>query len=81
MSGGNKAVELQMQMRQNTEDLHNFMRELDSWEEDIKKKDEELRTGNLADAQVGRLNLTLLTLVMYSHQKGNLRTVTKSTHL
>lgn len=45
MSGGNKAVELQLQMRQNAEDLHSFMRELDSWEEDIKKKDEQLRTG------------------------------------
>lgn len=45
MSGGNKAIELQLQMRQNSEDLHSFMRELDSWEEDIKKKDEQLRTG------------------------------------
>uniref|UniRef100_A0A8C6THR3 RNA polymerase II-associated protein 3 n=1 Tax=Neogobius melanostomus TaxID=47308 RepID=A0A8C6THR3_9GOBI len=45
MSGGNKAVELQVQMRQNAEDLHSFMRELDSWEVDIKKKDEQLRTG------------------------------------
>ncbi|MCJ8743174.1 hypothetical protein PDJAM_G00090770 [Pangasius djambal] len=51
MSGGNKAMELQMQMRQNAEDLHNFMKELDSWEEDIKQKDEQLRSGNLADPQ------------------------------
>lgn len=43
MSGGNKAVELQLQMRQNAEDLHSFMRELDSWEEDIMKKDQQLR--------------------------------------
>ncbi|TTW07848.1 RNA polymerase II-associated protein 3 [Bagarius yarrelli] len=48
---GNKAVELQMQMRQNAEDLHNFMKELDSWGEDMKKKDEQLRAGNLADPQ------------------------------
>ncbi|KAJ0012530.1 hypothetical protein NQD34_016864 [Periophthalmus magnuspinnatus] len=47
MSGGNKALELQLQMRQNAEDLHSFMRELDTWEEDIKKKDEELRTGEV----------------------------------
>ncbi|XP_041935053.1 RNA polymerase II-associated protein 3 isoform X1 [Alosa sapidissima] len=46
MSSGNKAIELQMQMRQNTEDLQNFMRELNSWEADIKKKDVQLRTGN-----------------------------------
>uniref|UniRef100_A0A3Q1B5G9 RNA polymerase II-associated protein 3 n=1 Tax=Amphiprion ocellaris TaxID=80972 RepID=A0A3Q1B5G9_AMPOC len=45
MSGGNKAVELQLQMRQNAEDLHSFMKELESWETDIKRRDEELRTG------------------------------------
>ncbi|KAL2102937.1 hypothetical protein ACEWY4_002105 [Coilia grayii] len=49
MSSGNKAIELQMQMRQNTEDLQNFMRELDSWESEIKKKDEQLRTGDVGD--------------------------------
>uniref|UniRef100_A0A7N6AEG9 RNA polymerase II-associated protein 3 n=1 Tax=Anabas testudineus TaxID=64144 RepID=A0A7N6AEG9_ANATE len=47
MSGGNKAIELQLQMRQNADDLHSFMRELESWETDIKKKDEELRTGEI----------------------------------
>lgn len=51
MSGGNKAIELQLQMRQNAEDLHGFMRELESWETDIKKKDEELRTGGLQEVQ------------------------------
>ncbi|KAM8909217.1 RNA polymerase II-associated protein 3 isoform 1-T2 [Spinachia spinachia] len=45
MSVGNKAIELQLQLRQNAEDLHSFMAGLDSWETDIKKKDEELRTG------------------------------------
>lgn len=49
MSGGNKAIELQLQMRQNAEDLQNFMRELESWESDIKKKDETLRTGVCGD--------------------------------
>lgn len=48
MSGGNKAVELQLQLRQNTEDLQSFMRDLDSWEVDIKKKDEQLKTGELS---------------------------------
>ncbi|XP_045928187.1 RNA polymerase II-associated protein 3 [Micropterus dolomieu] len=51
MSGGNKAIELQLQMRQNAEDLHSLMRDLESWETDIKKKDEELRTGGLQEAQ------------------------------
>ncbi|XP_062238889.1 RNA polymerase II-associated protein 3 [Platichthys flesus] len=45
MSGGNKAIELQLQMRQNAEELHSFMKELDGWECDMKTKDEELRTG------------------------------------
>lgn len=52
MSGGNKAVEIQLQMRQNAEDLHSFMRELENWEADIKRKDEELRTGRVQDFQV-----------------------------
>lgn len=63
----NKAVELQMQMRQNAEDLHNFMKELDSWEEDMKKKDEELRTENLAESQVRNIHFTSLSLC-YSYK-------------
>ncbi|XP_076579025.1 RNA polymerase II-associated protein 3 [Chaetodon auriga] len=51
MSGGNKAIELQLQMRQNAEDMHGFMKELENWERDIKKKDEELRTGGLQEVQ------------------------------
>ncbi|XP_077053670.1 RNA polymerase II-associated protein 3 isoform X6 [Siphateles boraxobius] len=43
---GNKAVELQIQMRQNAEDLQSFMKDLDNWEEEIKEKDQQLRTGN-----------------------------------
>ncbi|XP_062850759.1 RNA polymerase II-associated protein 3 [Trichomycterus rosablanca] len=51
MSGGSKALELQMQMRQNAEDVQNFMKELDSWEDDMKKKDEQLLTGNPPDPE------------------------------
>ncbi|XP_072235220.1 RNA polymerase II-associated protein 3 [Leuresthes tenuis] len=51
MSGGNKAVELQLQMKQNAEDLHSFMRELQSWEADMKEKDEELRTDGIQEVQ------------------------------
>lgn len=49
---GNKAVELQIQMRQNAEDLQSFMKELDNWEEEIKKKDQQLRTGNINETPV-----------------------------
>ncbi|CAL8323630.1 unnamed protein product [Lota lota] len=51
MSGGNKAIELQLQMRQNADDLHTFMRELGGWETDMKRKDEELRTGRSEENQ------------------------------
>lgn len=53
MSGGNKGAEVPLQMRQNIDELHSFMRELESWEADIKKKDNELRTGVVQEVQVG----------------------------
>ncbi|XP_040266452.1 RNA polymerase II-associated protein 3 [Bufo bufo] len=42
MSSPNKALELQLQMKQNAEELQDFMRELESWEKDIKQKDAKL---------------------------------------
>ncbi|RVE56326.1 hypothetical protein OJAV_G00220060 [Oryzias javanicus] len=51
MSGGNKSAEVPLQMRQNIDELHSFMRELESWEADIKKKDNELRTGGVQEVQ------------------------------
>lgn len=66
MSGGNKALELQMQMRQNAEDLQIFMKDLNSWEENMKKKDEQLRTGNLPDSEVGVFIFTCINLAYNS---------------
>ncbi|NXC27245.1 RPAP3 protein, partial [Campylorhamphus procurvoides] len=43
MSAPNKAIELQLQMKQNAEELQDFMRELESWEKDIKEVDSKLR--------------------------------------
>ncbi|NXM78410.1 RPAP3 protein, partial [Serilophus lunatus] len=43
MSAPNKAIELQLQMKQNAEELQDFVRELESWEKDIKEVDSELR--------------------------------------
>ncbi|KFU96106.1 RNA polymerase II-associated protein 3, partial [Chaetura pelagica] len=43
MTTPNKALELQLQMKQNAEELQDFMRELESWEKDIKEVDSELR--------------------------------------
>ncbi|XP_008282686.1 RNA polymerase II-associated protein 3 [Stegastes partitus] len=51
MSGGNKAVELQLQMQQNAHDLQSFMKDLESWETDMKRRDEELRTGGVQEVQ------------------------------
>uniref|UniRef100_A0A2K5CRH5 RNA polymerase II-associated protein 3 n=1 Tax=Aotus nancymaae TaxID=37293 RepID=A0A2K5CRH5_AOTNA len=43
MTSANKAVELQLQVKQNAEELQDFMRDLENWEKDIKQKDMELR--------------------------------------
>ncbi|NXH65422.1 RPAP3 protein, partial [Rhabdornis inornatus] len=43
MSAPSRAIELQLQMKQNAEELQDFMRELESWEKDIKEVDSELR--------------------------------------
>lgn len=42
MSSPNKALDIQLQMRQNAEELQDFMKELESWEKDIKQKDAKL---------------------------------------
>ncbi|XP_007516279.1 RNA polymerase II-associated protein 3 [Erinaceus europaeus] len=46
MMSTNKAIELQLQVKQNAEELQDFMRDLENWEKDIKQKDMELRRQN-----------------------------------
>lgn len=46
MTSTSKAIELQLQVKQNAEELQDFMRDLENWEEDIKQKDMELRRQN-----------------------------------
>ncbi|XP_006190374.1 RNA polymerase II-associated protein 3 [Camelus dromedarius] len=46
MTSTNKAIELQLQVKQNAEELQDFMRDLENWEKDIKQKDMELRRQN-----------------------------------
>lgn len=43
---GSKAVELQLQMRQNAEDVQSFLTDLERWEQEIREKDQQLRSGN-----------------------------------
>ncbi|XP_068948796.1 RNA polymerase II-associated protein 3 isoform X2 [Petaurus breviceps papuanus] len=46
MTSASKAVELQLQMKHNAEELQDFVRDLESWEKDIKQMDLELRNQN-----------------------------------
>lgn len=46
MTSTSKAIELQLQVKQNAEELQDFMRDLENWEKDIKQKDTELRRQN-----------------------------------
>ena len=43
MTSASKAIELQLQVKQNAEELQDFMRDLENWEKDIKQKDMEER--------------------------------------
>ncbi|XP_060100944.1 RNA polymerase II-associated protein 3 isoform X1 [Heteronotia binoei] len=43
MTSPSKAIELQLQVRQNAEELQDFVKDLESWEKDIKEKDSDLR--------------------------------------
>ena len=42
MTSTSKAIELQLQVKHNAEELQDFMRDLEHWENDIKQKDLEL---------------------------------------
>lgn len=52
MSTPSKAIELQLQVKQNAEELQDFVRELESWEKDIKEVDSELRKQSGVPEQV-----------------------------
>ena len=54
-------LNLQQQMRQNNEDLKKFMKDLDSWEADIKKRDEDLKYQKAVEETVSGFRF-LLTL-------------------
>ncbi|KAJ8245472.1 hypothetical protein GJAV_G00271110 [Gymnothorax javanicus] len=78
MSGGSKAVELQLQMRQNAEELHDFVKELDSWETDIKKRDEELRRGSAEEPH--KQNLPPIRNKDFRQKKKKTKLSTKDTN-
>ena len=47
-----KFLEIQQQARRNQEELQAYMRELGDWEDEIKKKDEKLKTSGPAEKKV-----------------------------
>ena len=60
MASASKAIELQLQVKQNAEELQDFMRDLENWEKDIKQKDMELRRQNGVPEEVNFLTEFLL---------------------
>ncbi|CAG5136265.1 unnamed protein product [Candidula unifasciata] len=46
-----KMVDLRVQMQQNQVELRDYLADLDSWESDIKEKEEQLRTGKTAQIE------------------------------
>ncbi|XP_074645536.1 RNA polymerase II-associated protein 3-like [Tubulanus polymorphus] len=48
MSGADKMIELQKNLRQNQAELGDFLKDLDSWQNDIQKKDEALKKNTTA---------------------------------
>nr|XP_025042112.1 RNA polymerase II-associated protein 3 isoform X2 [Pelodiscus sinensis] len=75
MTSPNKALELQLQMKQNAEELHDFVRELESWEKDIKQMDSELRKQSGATEE----NLPPIRNEAYRKKKNKARTPSKRT--
>lgn len=55
MASTSKSIELQLQVKQNAEELQDFMRDLENWEKDIKQKDMELRRQNGVPEEVNFL--------------------------
>ena len=50
-------LDLQLQMRQNNEELKSFMQDLDTWESDIKTKDEALKSQKIEKETVSLLDI------------------------
>lgn len=54
-----KAVELQLQVKHNAEELQDFLRDLEHWEEDMQQKDLELRRQGGAPEEVSEGSLLM----------------------
>lgn len=67
MTAPNKTLELQLQIKQNAEELQDFMRELESWEKDIKEVDSELRkqSGVPEEVKIDGLTIFINSAIHY----------------
>ncbi|ETE60197.1 RNA polymerase II-associated protein 3, partial [Ophiophagus hannah] len=75
MSSPNKAIELQLQIRQNAEELQDFVKDLESWEKDIKEKDHDLRH----QSGTAEKDLPPIRNEAYKKKKSKVKTVSKHT--
>ena len=66
-----QAANIQMQIRENTNELTDFLQDLNRWEEKIKHDDEELRISRRIDEQV-HFHLHLSVKDNYEFSKGQL---------
>ncbi|XP_070611047.1 RNA polymerase II-associated protein 3 [Erythrolamprus reginae] len=76
MSSPNKALELQLQIRQNAEELQDFVKDLESWEKDIKEKDHVLRHQN----GTAEKDLPPVRNEAYKKKKSKVKTISKQTN-
>uniref|UniRef100_A0A670XWU4 RNA polymerase II-associated protein 3 n=1 Tax=Pseudonaja textilis TaxID=8673 RepID=A0A670XWU4_PSETE len=75
MNSPNKAIELQLQIRQNAEELQDFVKDLESWEKDIKEKDHDLRH----QSGTAEKDLPPIRNEAYKKKKSKVKTVSKQT--
>ncbi|KAM6435959.1 RNA polymerase II-associated protein 3 isoform 1-T3 [Liasis olivaceus] len=71
----NKAIELQLQIRQNAEELQDFVKDLECWEKDIKEKDHDLR----CQSGIAEKDLPPIRNEAYKKRKSKVKTVSKKT--
>ena len=59
-----EALKVQLGIRQNAEELQDFLKDLNSWEEAVKTKDEELRMSKIINKQV-RFFMCFLSYILH----------------
>lgn len=60
-----KMLNLQYQMRQNNADLQNFLKDLDNWEEEVKRKESALKSKKPVEESVRTILFLSATPSLY----------------